>query len=109
MWRPDLIVKDTPIHIILTTSYSLNYWKGDLLSTHRGSQKSRADYDNIVLNKVQDDLSTSFRAIEQRMGIPKATTHPIRKKHKIIRTKCNVYETFCREIIPDESNFVTLC
>lgn len=72
--RPDLIVNDTAICVILIPLCSLMY-TGRLHGASRSSASPPAGNYNIVLKEVEDVLSTAVRAIKQRMSLLKTIVY----------------------------------
>lgn len=70
-----------PDHRVFISLHQL-YSEGRLPSVPRHSGRPRANYEDIVLNEVEQDSGTSVRAIELRTGIPKSSAHRILKTNK---------------------------
>ncbi|GBP11127.1 hypothetical protein EVAR_79780_1 [Eumeta japonica] len=85
----------------------------------RGGEGRRLDNDDDVLDEIEDDPSTSVRAIQRRTGIPKSTVHNILKDTDSILTTCVAFKhcfprlskriQFCRVMlskIREDPNFL---
>lgn len=60
-----------------------SYSEGRLPSVRTSGGRPQRDYDDIVLNEIQNDPSTSVRAIEIATGVSKSNAHRILKRYKL--------------------------
>ncbi|GBP81366.1 hypothetical protein EVAR_6224_1 [Eumeta japonica] len=59
------------------------YVEGRIPGQRGGEGRPRLDNDDDVLDEIEDDPSTSVRAIQRRTGIPKSTVHNILKRYRL--------------------------
>lgn len=60
-----------------------SYSEGRLPSARTAGGRPRADHDDVVLNEVENDPSTSIRIIENATGVPKSIAHRILKRYEL--------------------------
>lgn len=70
--------------------------------------RSRLPYDDIVLQAVAEDPSTSIRQIEASTGVPKSVAHRILKSHDT-HTTSREYKLYYPGTISQELRFVKRC
>ncbi|CAK1591656.1 unnamed protein product [Parnassius mnemosyne] len=57
--------------------------EGRMPSNRSSAGRPRLDRDEEVLKEIENDSTTSVRAIEEATGIPKSSAHRILKRHKL--------------------------
>ncbi|KAL3287028.1 hypothetical protein HHI36_001514 [Cryptolaemus montrouzieri] len=71
--------------------------------------RPQADYEDMVLDEVENDAGTSVRAIEMNTGVPKSSAQRISNDTNTIHTTCNVCKPYYRRTTYPEWNFVEEC
>ncbi|KAL3277888.1 hypothetical protein HHI36_013229 [Cryptolaemus montrouzieri] len=59
-----------------------SYSEGRLLHVRKSGDSPDADYGDMVLDEVENDVGTSVRAIKMNTGVPRSITQRILKRHQ---------------------------
>lgn len=95
-----------PDHRVFTNVHRL-LSEGRFPNQAHGEGRISFPYENLVLHAVEEDPSSSIRAIEASTGVPKSTAHRIlKKKTRFTRTTYSEYNLYYHVIIFQELSFV---
>lgn len=72
-----------PDHRVFTNVHRLLFSEGHLPNQEHGGGRPANPMEDEVLEAVEEDPSTSVRAIEITTGVPKSTAHRILKRHEL--------------------------